>query len=81
MPVQFEPLYVGLGDAEETILPLILIDMGVKWQQSPGSTLYVDKNGRGDLTNVREHLNAALYRALLNWDQPVTVVHPENRLQ
>lgn len=81
MPVQFEPLYVGLDDAEETILPLILIDMEVKRQQSPGSTLYVDKNVGGDLTNIREHLNAALYRALLNWDQPVTVVHPENRLQ
>lgn len=36
---------------------------------------------RADLTDIREHLDAVLNRALLNWDQPVTVVHPENSLQ
>ena len=35
---------------------------------------------RADLTDIREHLDAVLNRALLNWDQPVTVVHPENGL-
>lgn len=34
-----------------------------------------------DLTDIREHLDAVLNRALLDWDQPVTVVNPEHRLQ
>lgn len=34
-----------------------------------------------DLTNIREHLDAVLNRALLDWDQPVTVVDPEHGLQ
>lgn len=34
-----------------------------------------------DLTDIREHLDAVLNRALLDWDQPVTVVNPEHGLQ
>lgn len=34
-----------------------------------------------DLTNIREHLYTVLNRALLDWDQPVTVVDPEHCLK
>lgn len=34
-----------------------------------------------DLTNIREHLDAVLNWALLDWDQPVTMVDPEHCLQ
>ena len=33
------------------------------------------------LTNIAEHLNAALHTSLLTWDQPVAVVDPEHALQ
>lgn len=34
-----------------------------------------------DLTDIREHLDTVLNRALLDWDQPVTMVDPEHCLQ
>lgn len=34
-----------------------------------------------DLTDIGEHLDAVLDRALLDWGQPVTVVDPEHCLQ
>lgn len=41
----------------------------------------VDKDVKADLTDIRENFDAALNGALLYWDQPVTVVHPENCLE
>lgn len=34
-----------------------------------------------NLTNIREHFDAALNGAFLHWDQPVAVVHSEHSLQ
>jgi len=34
-----------------------------------------------ELTNIREHFDTALNRALLDWDQPMAVIDPEHSLQ